>query len=237
MLHAYTLQLKGTVAPEENLHMGSSSSSEQRSISVEDTRVESSSSNKSQSVTLENLQAELSSPSEHELQSVTLEMGSSSSQSTEVEFQSVSAEEVQVESSSSDDLQSITLEDLHKSIVLPNQSWCDQSPSPLTSIKLCKISSGASSSLIVTHCLSVSNTMQWSLFVHNCKVKQSMCPALTSILKKLRAHSLSSLLCLIDQLKVCVAQPDSHFITMASTKKGILMIIPNVDHAKPTEQH
>ena len=94
MLHAYTLQLKGTVAPEENLHMGSSSSSEQRSISVEDTRVESSSSNKSQSVTLENLQAELSSPSEHELQSVTLEMGSSSSQSTEVEFQSVSAKEV-----------------------------------------------------------------------------------------------------------------------------------------------
>ena len=59
MLHAYTLQLKGTVAPEGNLHMGLSSSSEQRSISVEDTRVESSSSNKSQSVTLKNLQAPL----------------------------------------------------------------------------------------------------------------------------------------------------------------------------------
>ena len=73
------------------------------------------------------------------------------------------------------------MKDLHKSIKLPNQSWSDHSPSPVTSIKLCKISSEASSSgqpLIVTHCLSVSSNLQWSVSVHDHEVKQTNCPVL-----------------------------------------------------------
>ena len=117
------------------------------------------------------------------------------------------------------------VEDLHKSIKLPGQSWSDQSPSPVTSIKLCKISSEASSSgqpLIVTHCLSVSSNLQWSVSVHDHEVKQSNCPALASVSKELTPQSLECLLTLVDSLNICIGQPDDHFVEMVSSKNNIL---------------
>ena len=117
------------------------------------------------------------------------------------------------------------VKDLHKSIKLPGQSWSDQSPSPVTSIKLCKISSEASSSeqpLIVTHCLSVSSNLQWSVSVHDHEVKQSNCPALASVSKELTPQSLECLLTLVDSLNICIGQPDDHFVEMVSSKNNIL---------------
>lgn len=130
----------------------------------------------------------------------------------------------QIASSSSSDLHFGCLEDLHESIKLPNQSWSDQSPSPLTSIKLCKISSEASSSnqsLIVTHCLSVSSNMQWSISVHNHEVNHSSCPALASVPHELTLQSFMHLLHLVERMKVCVGQPDEQFVTMAYSKNNI----------------
>lgn len=118
-----------------------------------------------------------------------------------------------------------SLEDLHELIKLPNRSWSDQSPSPLTSIKLCKIHSEASSSkqsLIVTHCLSVSSNMQWSVSVHNHEVKPNNCPALASVPHELNLQSFTYLLHLVDRLKVCVGQPDDQFVMMASSKNKVL---------------
>lgn len=117
-----------------------------------------------------------------------------------------------------------SLSELQESLKLPDR-WCDQSPSPLTSIVLCKISSRASSSeqpLFVTHCLSVSDSMRWSLFVHNREVNPSNCSALASIPSQLTVHSFLYLHSLVDRLTICVGQPDSHFIAMVTSKKGIL---------------
>ena len=106
-----------------------------------------------------------------------------------------------------------------------NHSWSNQSLSPLTSIKLCKISSEASSSrqpLVVTHCLSVSSDLQWSVSVHNHEVKQSNCPALVPVPKKLTPQSLENLLNLVDRLNVCIGHPDEHFVRMVSSKNKVL---------------
>ena len=108
---------------------------------------------------------------------------------------------------------------------LPNTSWCDQSTTPLTAIKLCKIHSHASSSkqpLFITHCLSVDDNLRWSLFVHNHQVQRDTCPALASIPTQLTAESFASLLSTIDRLHVCAGHPDPHFVSMVSAKKGVL---------------
>ena len=117
--------------------------------------------------------------------------------------------------------------DLHNSIQLPGPSWCDQSPSPLTSIKLCKISPNNSSSgqpLVITHCLCISNTLEWSLFVHNREIKQSICSALSSVPIKLTSDSLVDLLNLVDKISICAGQPHNHYIKMVSAKRGLLKL-------------
>ena len=119
----------------------------------------------------------------------------------------------------------ITLPDLHASINLPSSAWCDQSPrdEPLTCIKLCKLASQSSSSqqpLVVTHCLTVNDTLHWSLFVHNHEIKHDQCTALAPVPERLKPDTLALLLSLADRLGVCVGQPDDHFIAMATARKG-----------------
>lgn len=115
----------------------------------------------------------------------------------------------------------VNLQDLHQSLQLPNLSWCDQSTKH--QIRLCKISTNSSSSsapLVITHSLTIDNTLKWSLFVHNREVFQK-CSALASFPEKLTSASLCRLVLCIDHLQVCSGQPDHHFINMASAKKGI----------------
>ena len=99
----------------------------------------------------------------------------------------------------------ITLPDLHASINLPSSAWCDQSPrdEPLTCIKLCKLASQSSSSqqpLVVTHCLTVNDTLHWSLFVHNHEIKHDQCTALAPVPERLKPDTLALLLSLADRL-------------------------------------
>ena len=58
--------------------------------------------------------------------------------------------------------------------------------------------------------------MQWSLFVHNLEA------VATSIPNELTPQSFSHLLHLVDRLKICIGQPDNHFVMMASSKNNIL---------------
>ena len=117
-----------------------------------------------------------------------------------------------------------TLQDLHNSLKLPSRSWCDQSPQPLTCIKVCKLTSHASSSrqpLVITHCLTVNSDMTFSLFVHNCEVKQNSCSALASIPVELNLDSFATLLSLVDRLRVCAGHPDANYVAMATSRKGV----------------
>ena len=69
---------------------------------------------------------------------------------------------IQVELSPTSELLPI-LHEIYKSSQLPNHSWSDQSPSPLSCIRLCKLYCRASTSKqapVVTHCLKVVDTMQ-----------------------------------------------------------------------------
>ena len=118
-----------------------------------------------------------------------------------------------------------SLQDLHNLLALPNNSWCDQTSFPLTAIKLCKISCQPTCSkqpLVVTHCLTVNDSLHWSLFVHDHEVKQGSCAALASIPPQLNAIEFSHLLDMIDRLHVCSGHPDNHFVSMVSSKKGVL---------------
>ena len=101
----------------------------------------------------------------------------------------------------------------------------DQSPNSPTCIKVCKLGSQASSSrqpLVITHCLTITDQLQWSLFVHNHKVNPSMCSALAGIPNLLTTESLAILLNRADKLNICAGHPDSHFVSMVEEKKGVL---------------
>ena len=106
--------------------------------------------------------------------------------------------------------------DLQRSLVLPNSSWCNQSASPLTAIQLCKLFSLPSTEggqpLVIMHCLTVSSTCRWSLFVHGHEVKRNSCPALALIPEQLKPLDLIHLVNTIDCLHVCVGNPDDQFV-------------------------
>lgn len=82
-----------------------------------------------------------------------------------------------------------SLKSLYDNLALPNRFWCDQTANPLTDIKLCKLYSRASSSN--THCLTVHEDLQWSLFIHGHKLDHSSCSALASIPVQLTPASFS----------------------------------------------
>ena len=109
--------------------------------------------------------------------------------------------------------------------MLPNRYWSDQSPSLLSSIRVCKLLSVASTStqpLVITHCVTVNSDLQWTLFVYNHQVTPSSCRALKSIPSKLSKDSLYTLLHLVDQLHVCPGHPEKHFIEFVLSRKGVL---------------
>lgn len=115
------------------------------------------------------------------------------------------------------------VQSLHQLLALPSSSWMDTSSQPLKSICLCKTSTipaGSTQPIIITHCLTVNADLTWSLYVHNHQVKQESCPALQSIPQTLNSESLRNLLQVLEHLHVCCGQPDSHFVSMVTAKKG-----------------
>lgn len=119
-----------------------------------------------------------------------------------------------------------TLQDLRSSLVLPNNQWSDQSPASGSSIKVCKLlnvdTSPSTQPLVITHCLTVDDELNWSLFVYNHPVASDSCIALRSIPLKLTEDSLFTLINVVDQLNICAGHPEQRYITLLEAKKGIL---------------
>ena len=108
---------------------------------------------------------------------------------------------------------------------LPSLMWCDRGShdEPLTSIELCKLASQFSSSqkpLVIIQCLTVDDTLHWSLFLHNHEIKHVKCTGLALVPERLKPYTFVLLLSLVDRLEVCAGQPDEHFIAMAVARKG-----------------
>ena len=133
------------------------------------------------------------------------------------------------------------LESLYASVILPGPSWSDQSQTPLMSIQLCKLGQQATpigQSLLVTHCLTISRDLTWTLYVHNHEVDARKCTALNSVLHTLDQQSLASLLDKLDSLNICSGHPDTHFVSMLKDKKGKVLssqgnVVACVDNYAP----
>ncbi len=97
----------------------------------------------------------------------------------------------------------------------------DQSPDPVTCIRVCKVMTQEISDkrhpLFISHCLSVDEQLQWSLFVHN---KRIDCSVFSGIPKMLTQDSLSKLLQVLNELIVCPGNPDEKFVEIIMAKKG-----------------
>ena len=109
------------------------------------------------------------------------------------------------------------------SLDLPSKQWVMQNHS-LNNVIICKMSNQISSdrqSLSVTHCLTISSDLSWTLSVHGMKIDASVCPLLNKISMKLsNKTSLQQLLSLLENSMVCPGHPDEQFIEMAKAKKG-----------------
>lgn len=67
----------------------------------------------------------------------------------------------------------------------PNKQWVKQNHSP--NVTICEISNQLSSDqlpLTVTHCLTISSDLYWTLSVHGMKIDTYLCPLLSKISKK-----------------------------------------------------
>ena len=123
-----------------------------------------------------------------------------------------------------------TLEDFHDRVVPTlDMTWSNQtSPErPITAIKLCKISSEASTSsqpLVITHTLLVNVDLSWELFVHGHKVDAGNTKVLSSIpFTLISFSSFRQLLDVIQSSTVCTGNPDPHFVGMIVSRKGKLL--------------
>ena len=115
---------------------------------------------------------------------------------------------------------------LQSSLYFPNKSWSDQSPDDLNKLLLCKISqhltssTSSSTSLRVTHCLTVSSDLTWVLYSEQHLVDITKSSALSEIPVTLNAKSLQQLINILDCSNVCVGQPNVHLVKMVKAKKG-----------------
>ncbi len=109
-------------------------------------------------------------------------------------------------------------------MTLTDKSWVDQSPDPVTCIQVCKVMTQEISHqrqpLFISHCLSVDEELQWSLFVHNQRINLDDFSVLSDIPKMLTQDSLSKLLQVLNELKVCPGNPDDKFVEIVRAKKG-----------------
>ncbi len=115
------------------------------------------------------------------------------------------------------------LEAIKRSLCLPSQSWMIQKGNPDIKLQIYKVTSTPSTSkqpLVVTHCLTISDDLSWSLFVHNQELTSVKCPLLFGIPDRLTSESATSFLKVLDKLKVCAGQPDLKFVDFVQSKKG-----------------
>ena len=122
-----------------------------------------------------------------------------------------------------------TLSELRSSILPLGPSWSDQIPTdkdPIEQIKLCKIASQPSTSvvdiqpLVVSHSLIVHADLSWQAFVHDREVVPTATNPLSGFPKHLDVATLKRLILVIETSTVCPGNPDAHFVEMGSSNKG-----------------
>ena len=124
---------------------------------------------------------------------------------------------------------------------LPSNQWVMQNHEP-DDVVICRLSNQLSPdrhSLAVTHCLTITSDLRWTLSVHGKKIDAHVCPLLTKIPATLnKKSSLQQLLSLLENSTVCPGHPEEQFIEMAKEKKGKLLskdgkMVARVDDFSP----
>lgn len=64
--------------------------------------------------------------------------------------------------------------------------------------------------------------MSWKVYAHGKEASPPSCSILKNISERLDRTTLHRLLTLVDKSKVCVGNPDSNFISMLQSKKGVI---------------
>jgi len=125
--------------------------------------------------------------------------------------------------------QSVTLADVCQLLPILDMTWSNQTSTdrPIRTTKLCKISSQPSTStgtqpLIISHSLSINDSLSWDLFVHGHKVDGKSTKVLSSILSTLSCSGFRDLMDIIQSSTECPGNPDPHFVTMTESRKGKL---------------
>ncbi|XP_064389914.1 uncharacterized protein LOC135337575 [Halichondria panicea] len=106
---------------------------------------------------------------------------------------------------------------------MPSRSWTDQSKSPVSELKLCKVgertrSCGIDGAVILT--FTIKSDCCWTLNVHGKCVTPSNCSAIKHFSQSVTVDNVNEMLCCLDKLKVCPAHPEERFVRMAKDKKG-----------------
>ncbi len=109
------------------------------------------------------------------------------------------------------------LESIKRSLCLPRMI---QKADPYVKLQIYKLTSTPSTSLVVTHCLTISSDLSWSLFVQNQEITSDKCPLLFGIPDHLTSESATSFLKVIDKLEVCAGQPDLKFVEFIQSQKA-----------------
>lgn len=114
-----------------------------------------------------------------------------------------------------------SIADIRSRLILPSSKWTDQSKSPLTEIKLCKLGdrtrpSGVDGVVVLTFV--IKGDRSWTLNVHGRPVTQ--CSAITHFSQLVTPENVNDQLQCLDRLRVCPAHPDERFLQMAKEKKS-----------------
>ena len=110
-----------------------------------------------------------------------------------------------------------------KAIQLPSQLWHYQANEPHGVARVRKIIGSSKSTnqpAVISHCLEINSNLTWSLFVHNRRVDNENCSALSSVPKCLDVTSLTRLLCMLEKMPVCPGHPEEQFLEMVAARKG-----------------
>ena len=113
-----------------------------------------------------------------------------------------------------------SLQQISEALVLPSSEWSNQSPSDFRKLQLFKIPQSCSQPLRITCNVTVHSDLSWSLFVYDKQVVQPMCSALRSFPTLMDSENLNLLLSAVENLKLCVGQPDPNYVSMVKAKKG-----------------
>ena len=118
------------------------------------------------------------------------------------------------------------LQNLHSLLLKLPLGWIDQTNDSQQRIQLSKVQSHDTSSTKkgmpeqVTHCITVTANMSWTVHVHGSQLKPSPHSPLSSIPEKLSPSILANLVDVLERSCLCPGHPDENFLEMANSRKG-----------------